>query len=216
VTDRLLTTREVAAFLGVSPETVLRRWRAGEIPGFRLASNVLRFRESEIETWLEGTRPRRPLAEDRGVRSVMCLGLRTDTQLDHDCKDALGARAGASITVRGRLCAERRPIVATKREKPLDLLGRAIAGTSGDELLEMWLRLMEEVADRLENHATAIEDGAPSEIANEAAVFARRAHDLAPWIAGGSERAKRIRRDIYSSEKYILGLIENGVAVDAS
>jgi excisionase family DNA binding protein len=56
VSERLLTTREVAAFLGVSPETVLRRWRRGEIPGYRLASNVLRFRESELEAWLEGTR----------------------------------------------------------------------------------------------------------------------------------------------------------------
>lgn len=52
VTDRLLTTREVAAFLGLSPETVLRRYRAGELPGMRLASNVLRFRESELEAWL--------------------------------------------------------------------------------------------------------------------------------------------------------------------
>ena len=51
--ERLLTTREVAAFLGVSPETVLRRWRAGELPGYRLASNVLRFRDSELETWLQ-------------------------------------------------------------------------------------------------------------------------------------------------------------------
>jgi excisionase family DNA binding protein len=65
VTDRLLTTRQVAAFLGVSPETVLRRWRAGELPGYRLASNVLRFRESELEAWLEGTRPERLLAEVR-------------------------------------------------------------------------------------------------------------------------------------------------------
>jgi excisionase family DNA binding protein len=55
--DRLLTTREVAAFLGVSPETVLRRWRAGELPGYRLASNVLRFRESEIEAWLMARGP---------------------------------------------------------------------------------------------------------------------------------------------------------------
>jgi excisionase family DNA binding protein len=53
VTDRLLTTRQVAEFLGVSPETVLRRWRSGELPGYRLASNVLRFRGSEIETWLQ-------------------------------------------------------------------------------------------------------------------------------------------------------------------
>ncbi|MGI8479080.1 MAG: helix-turn-helix transcriptional regulator [Gaiellaceae bacterium] len=59
MTDRLLTMREVAAFLGLSPETVLRRWRAGELPGYRLGTNVLRCRESEIEAWLEGTRPER-------------------------------------------------------------------------------------------------------------------------------------------------------------
>jgi excisionase family DNA binding protein len=64
VTDRLLTTRQVADFLGVSPETVLRRWRAAELPGYRLASNVLRFRESEIEAWLEGTRLGAPGASE--------------------------------------------------------------------------------------------------------------------------------------------------------
>ena len=50
---RLLTTRELAEYLGLSSETVLRRWRRGEIPGgIRLASNVLRFRESAIQEWL--------------------------------------------------------------------------------------------------------------------------------------------------------------------
>jgi excisionase family DNA binding protein len=61
VSGRLLTTREVAEFLGLSPESVLRRWHTGELPGYRLASNVLRFRESEIETWLERKRPKSPL-----------------------------------------------------------------------------------------------------------------------------------------------------------
>lgn len=51
--DRLLTTRQVAEYLGLSPETVLRRFRAGELPGFRLATNVLRFRASEVEAWLD-------------------------------------------------------------------------------------------------------------------------------------------------------------------
>jgi len=31
VNDRLLTTRTVAAYLGLSPETVLRRYRRGEV-----------------------------------------------------------------------------------------------------------------------------------------------------------------------------------------
>ena len=55
--EPLLTTREVADFLGLSPETVLRRWRTGELPGYRLASNILRFRESELEAWLRARGP---------------------------------------------------------------------------------------------------------------------------------------------------------------
>ena len=51
--DRLLTTRQVADYLGFSPETVLRRYRAGELVGIRLASNVLRFRESDLAAWLQ-------------------------------------------------------------------------------------------------------------------------------------------------------------------
>jgi excisionase family DNA binding protein len=55
----LLTTREVAALLGLSPATVLRRARAGELPSFRLASNVLRFSADEVAAWLEARRTRR-------------------------------------------------------------------------------------------------------------------------------------------------------------
>jgi excisionase family DNA binding protein len=53
VPDRLLTTRQVAEYLGFSPETVLRRYRAGELVWIRLGSNVLRFRESAVEAFLE-------------------------------------------------------------------------------------------------------------------------------------------------------------------
>ena len=41
MSERLLATREVADFLGLSPETVLRRGRAGELPGSTFASNAL-------------------------------------------------------------------------------------------------------------------------------------------------------------------------------
>ena len=54
--ERLLSTREVADLLGLSPASVLRRWRAGELPGYRLASNVLRLRADELELWLEARR----------------------------------------------------------------------------------------------------------------------------------------------------------------
>ena len=60
--DRLLTTREVAAILRVSTETALRWHRSGKLAGGRrLASNVLRFDRSEVEAWIEGTRPERRL-----------------------------------------------------------------------------------------------------------------------------------------------------------
>jgi excisionase family DNA binding protein len=52
----LLTTRQVADRLGLSPETVLRKWRAGELPGYRLGSNVLRFEAVELEAWLASRR----------------------------------------------------------------------------------------------------------------------------------------------------------------
>jgi predicted DNA-binding transcriptional regulator AlpA len=54
--QRLLTTREVGEMLALSPAAVLRRWRAGELPGFRLSSKALRFRESELLAWLEERR----------------------------------------------------------------------------------------------------------------------------------------------------------------
>lgn len=54
--SHLLTTQDVADLLGLSPEAVLRRWRAGEIPGFRLASNVLRYDQDEIMAWLDSVR----------------------------------------------------------------------------------------------------------------------------------------------------------------
>ena len=50
--DRLLTARELGEYLGLSPASVLRRWRAGEIPGFVLSSNVVRFNRAEIDDWL--------------------------------------------------------------------------------------------------------------------------------------------------------------------
>jgi excisionase family DNA binding protein len=63
MTETLLTTREVADMLSVSSEAVLRRWRAGDLPGFRLSTKVLRFRESEILAWLESRRNCSPQAD---------------------------------------------------------------------------------------------------------------------------------------------------------
>jgi excisionase family DNA binding protein len=66
MSERLLRTRDVAEILDVSCETVLRWHRSGKLPGGRrLSSNVLRFDRDEVQAWLAGTRPERPLAEVR-------------------------------------------------------------------------------------------------------------------------------------------------------
>ena len=56
MSDRLLTTRQVADRLGLSPETVLRRWRRGDLPGYRISGNALRFDPDELEAWLQARR----------------------------------------------------------------------------------------------------------------------------------------------------------------
>jgi hypothetical protein len=64
MTERLLTAAEIADLLSLSPATVLDRWQAGELPGFRLfgrKGGPVRFRLSEIEVvleeWRDGPRP---------------------------------------------------------------------------------------------------------------------------------------------------------------
>jgi excisionase family DNA binding protein len=49
---RLLTARDVAEQLGVSPETMLRWHRDGKVPGIRLPSGAIRFHPAAIEEWL--------------------------------------------------------------------------------------------------------------------------------------------------------------------
>lgn len=61
MTDRLLTARQVADVFGVSVETVLRWHRSGRLPGgYRLATGVLRWREDELDAWLEERREGNP------------------------------------------------------------------------------------------------------------------------------------------------------------
>jgi len=50
---RLLAVREVAEALAVSRSTVLRWTREGVLPGFRLPSGALRYREDDLAAWIE-------------------------------------------------------------------------------------------------------------------------------------------------------------------
>lgn len=67
MTDRLLRAREVAELLGLAPATVLDWFESGRLPGFKLSSRAVRFRESELVDWLETRRPNGPGAEGERV-----------------------------------------------------------------------------------------------------------------------------------------------------
>jgi excisionase family DNA binding protein len=59
MTEPLLTACELAEILGLSAATILDRFEAGDLPGFRLwgrKGGPVRFRESEILEALEGWR----------------------------------------------------------------------------------------------------------------------------------------------------------------
>jgi excisionase family DNA binding protein len=53
MTGRLLTARELAELLGVSTETVLRWTRRGTLPAIRLPGGAIRFRQDELDAWLD-------------------------------------------------------------------------------------------------------------------------------------------------------------------
>jgi excisionase family DNA binding protein len=67
VNGRLLTTRELAERLGISPETVLRWIQTRGLPARRLTSRAIRYDEAELDAWLD---ERATGAADRGVSNT--------------------------------------------------------------------------------------------------------------------------------------------------
>jgi len=54
--ERLLTGREAAQLLGLTPNQIMRLYRTRELPGFLLSERVIRFRASELEAWIQSKR----------------------------------------------------------------------------------------------------------------------------------------------------------------
>jgi excisionase family DNA binding protein len=53
--DRLLTSAELADYLGFSLGWVRDHWQAGDLPGFQIGLHP-RFRVSDVEEWLDARR----------------------------------------------------------------------------------------------------------------------------------------------------------------
>jgi excisionase family DNA binding protein len=53
IMTKLLTTDDVAELTGLSPETLAQwRWLKKEIPFVRLGKKCVRYRQSDIDSWL--------------------------------------------------------------------------------------------------------------------------------------------------------------------
>jgi excisionase family DNA binding protein len=52
VSEPLVTARQVAEFLGVTPKTVLRWTGRGLLPAIELPSGAIRYRPEDLEAWL--------------------------------------------------------------------------------------------------------------------------------------------------------------------
>jgi len=50
--NRMMTTREVAALLAVPESTVRIKWRDWQLPAYRIGKH-LRFRERDVHAWIE-------------------------------------------------------------------------------------------------------------------------------------------------------------------
>ena len=59
MSERLLTSAELAELLGFAAGTIVDWAEKGTIPAFKLGGR-LRFRESEVLDWLEASRLKRP------------------------------------------------------------------------------------------------------------------------------------------------------------
>lgn len=64
MTARLLTERELSERLGLSPDTLRRMRRAGEIPYVALSRRRVAYREDEIDRWLEARTVREQEPDD--------------------------------------------------------------------------------------------------------------------------------------------------------
>ncbi len=49
--DAILTVEELASYLKVNPQTVYRRFRAGDLPGVRIGRSI-RFPRNLVDAWL--------------------------------------------------------------------------------------------------------------------------------------------------------------------
>ena len=69
--DKLLTVNEVAEYLRLNRETVLRKARKGQIPAIKMGYRTYRFYKDQIDDWLR----REAVSEGRAASRTEVLDL---------------------------------------------------------------------------------------------------------------------------------------------
>src|SRR5208337_5429370 len=84
--DRLMTVRQLAAYLNLNERTVLKLVSEGELPGVKIG-NQWRFRKAMLDTWLDdqmlGVTPRHPEVSAGAVVPRRLLTLASCFQPSH-------------------------------------------------------------------------------------------------------------------------------------
>lgn len=71
--ERLMTVDEVAEYLRLNREVVLRKARKGEIPAVKVGTRTYRFYREQIDEWLKSKTIMKPEAQVYPSRSTGCL-----------------------------------------------------------------------------------------------------------------------------------------------
>ncbi len=67
MSDRLLTARELADYLGLAPATILDKWERGELPGFKFGRAVRFDLEEVLAAGRPDAQPFRKLDKPRSI-----------------------------------------------------------------------------------------------------------------------------------------------------
>lgn len=89
-------------------------------------------------------------------------------------------------------------------EPVLAQLEAMLAGTTHDELLDLWEWVIEEASRRAEAYARVAQAGADVDLVNEGIAFAVRVTKLNPFGGGGSERVDRAWYRSHKAEEALL------------
>jgi excisionase family DNA binding protein len=99
MSERVLTTREVADELRIAPDTVLRWVESRGLPAYRLTSRAIRYRRAELDAWCAAWSTTDSGRSDRGCQTPGAVPATQGSSREPDAELGSGTRPlGAAPT----------------------------------------------------------------------------------------------------------------------